>query len=285
MDDEEVAAVRAYVAGGGRLYASGRTSLLSSDGTQHDDFLLADVFGCHFDGEAPEAMTYLRPVSEELSRSLRPLEYVAVGEPSELERAFRPVPSPTVLEVAAEEDAEVLMTVTIPYGGGRGTRDDENWSNIHSAPPWEDTTRAAVVHHRFGAGEVLYSTVDLEGARGRLEDASRRLFLELIRVLLGRAPAFEADAHQNAWTTVFHEPAEQRFRLCFLNAPPDSPPLPLPLIRFRLAAPQGYRFASLRRLPDGEELEFSLDGEGGIQAEIRNLELFEMLSAHYREAP
>lgn len=283
MDAEEVQAIRAYVAGGGRLYASGPTSVLSTDGTRHDDFLLADLFGCHLRGEATEALAYLKPAGEELAAALGPLEYVALGEPSELERAYRPVPAPTVLEVAAAADAEALMTLTVPYAGGRGTRDDHDWANIHSSPPWEDTARPAVLRHRFGAGEVIYSTVALEGARGRLAGASRRLFVELIRLLLGRPPAFEADAHPHAWSTAFHEPERSRFRLSFLNAPPDGAPLPIPLIGFRLAAPAGARFTSLRRAPAGEEVEFSLDEDGAMRAEVRGLELFEMLSATYQE--
>lgn len=285
MDAEEVEAFRAYVAGGGRLYASGHTSQLATDGTGHDDFLLADLFGCHLRGEAPEAIAYLRPASDQLARALGPLEYVTVGEPSELERMFRPVDAPAVLMVdldpGSDTETDVLMTVTVPYGGGWGTRDDEGWSSIHSAPPWEDTARPAVVRHRCGAGEVIYSTVAVEGARGRTAGESRRLFVELTRQLLGRPPAFEAEAHPHALTTVFHEPAEARLRLSFLNAPPDAPPLPMPSIRFRLAAPEGARFTSLRRMPDGEEVAFSLDESGGLRAEIRDLELFEMLYANY----
>lgn len=283
IDAEEVEAIREYVAAGGRLYASGPTSLLSTDGTRHDDFLLADVFGCHLRGQATEALTYLKPASETLAAALAPLEYVVLGEPSELERAYRPVPPPTVLEVAAADDTEVLMTLTVPYAGGRGTRDDQDWANIHSSPPWEDTSRPAVLRHRFGAGEVIYSTVDLEGMRGRLSAGSRRLFVELIRLLLGRSPAFEAEAHPHAWSTVFHEPKQARFRLSFLNAPPEGAPLPIPLIRFRLAAPAGARFTSLRRVADGEEVEFTLDEDGGMRSAVRDLELFEMLSATYQE--
>jgi hypothetical protein len=286
MDADEVEAIRAYVAGGGRLYASGRTSLLETAGVQHDDFLLADVLGCHFRGEAPEELTYLRPLSEALSRFLAPLEYVAIGEPSQIERAFRPVRAAKVLEVATDEDAEVLMAVTVPYAGGRGTRDDERWSSIHSAPPWEDTQRPAVVRHRFGAGDVIYSTADLTGASGRLASVSRSVFVELVRSLLGRPPAFEADAHPHAWTAVFHEPGASRFRLSFLNAPPDPdvPALPLPAIRFRLAAPEGSRFTALRRAPAGEELEFAVDANGALQAELPGLERFELLLAEYGAA-
>jgi hypothetical protein len=282
VDAEEARAIREYVAGGGCLYASGSTSLLSVDGTAHEDFLLADLFGCQARGEAAEAVTYLKPTAAELSAALGPLEYVAVGEPSELERAYRPVPAPTVLEVDAAEDAEVLMTVTVPYAGGRGTRDDRGWANVHSSPPWEDTARPAVLRHRFGAGEVIYSTVALEGAGGRLAGASRGLFVELVRLLLG-PPTFEADAHPHAWATVFHEPEERRFRLSFLNAPPAGAPLPIPRIGLRLRPPEGARFASLRRLPDGEAVEFSRDGDGAMRAEVRDLELFEMLSATYEE--
>jgi Hypothetical glycosyl hydrolase 6 len=283
MDREEAEAIREYVAGGGRLYASARTSLLPTDGTPQDDFSLADVFGCRFRGEATEAITYLKPASAQLASALAPLEYVTVGEPSELERWYRSFPAPENLVVAADDDADVLMTVTLPYGDGRGTRDDQEWASIHSAPPWEDTTRPAVVRHRFGAGEVIYSSVDVEAAGGRQAAPSQRLFVDLIRLLLGRPPAFEADAHPHVWTTVFHEAESSRFRLSFLNAPPDSPPLPVPLIRFRLAAPEGHRFTSLRTLPGGEELEFSLDHSGDMEAEVRDLALFEMLSAHYRE--
>lgn len=284
LDPGEIEAFRDYVAAGGRLYASGRTSLLSTDGTEHEDFLLADVFGSHFRGEASELTSYLRPASAQLSAALSPLEYVTVGEPSEIDRAYRPVPAPTVLEVAAAEAAEVLMAVSVPYAGGRGTRDDHEWSNIHSSPPWEDTARPAVVRNRFGSGEAIYSTVDLEGACGRLAGTSRQLFVELIRHLLGRPPAFEAEAHPNAWTTVFHQPEDLSLRLSFLNAPADSPPLPIPQIRFRLAAPAGSRFTSLRRVPGGEEVEFRLDEDGAMLAEVHDLELFEMLIATYQEA-
>ncbi|MBS1888620.1 MAG: alpha-L-fucosidase [Actinobacteria bacterium] len=283
IDAEEADAIRDYVAGGGRLYASGPTSLLSTDGTGHDDFLLADLFGCHLRGEAAEALTYLKPAAAKVSRALGPLEYVALGEPSELERAYRPVSPPTVLEVAAADDAEVLMTLTVPYGGGRGTRDDQGWANIHSSPPWEDTTRPAVLRHRFGAGEVIYSTVALEGARGRLSQGSRWLFVELVRLLLGRPPTFEAEAHPHVWSTVFAEPERSRFRLAFLNSPPEGAPLPIPRIGLRLAAPAGARFTSLRRVPDGGEVDFTLDEDGAMRAEIRGLELFEMLYANYQE--
>jgi hypothetical protein len=284
MDDEEVEAFRRYVAAGGRLYASAYTSLLPTAGGAGEDFQLAEVLGCRFAGEATEANVFLRPAVDELAAVLAPQDYVAVGQPMELVRRLEPTPAPAVLRVTAEDGAEVLATVTLPYRGGRGSRDDHDWANVHSSPPWEDTERPAVVRHRFGAGEVIYSAVDLEGASGRLAGASQGLFVALVRMLLER-PRFEADAHPNARTTVFHEPARSRFRVCVLNAPTDTsvPRLPLPQVRFRLASPQAARFTGLRRLPDGERLDFELTSDGSLRADLGPIDVFEMVSAEYQE--
>ena len=50
MSREEVEAIRQYVAGGGSVYASRYTSLVQTQGVLHGDFMLADVFGCHYGG-------------------------------------------------------------------------------------------------------------------------------------------------------------------------------------------------------------------------------------------
>lgn len=281
MDRQEVEAFRAYVAGGGRLYASGASSLLTTDGAQHDDFLLADVLGCHRVGVAPEAVTYLRPATGELAAAVAPIDYVAIGEPLVLWRRIEPAPPPTALDIRADADAEVLVTATLPYAGGRGSRDDEGWANIHSSPPWEDTARPVVVRHAFGAGQAIYAAVDVEAGSGRLGSGSHALFVALVRLLLGREPAYEAEAHPNVVMTGFHDTERSTLRLCFLNAPASYPALPIPAIPFRLACPEGARFSALRLVPDGEELPFSLDERGDLRATIRDLRTFAMVTAHY----
>ena len=58
MDDEETEAFQEYVRKGGRLYASGYTSLVHTRGTMETDFMLADVFGCHLSREFPPSPRY-----------------------------------------------------------------------------------------------------------------------------------------------------------------------------------------------------------------------------------
>jgi hypothetical protein len=285
-DPDELEAFRRYVENGGRLYASGYTSLVTADGTRHDDFLLADLFGCHFAGEESAAVTYLKPVGPEVGAWIAPLRYVAHGAPW----PFGADPG-TALRITADAQAQPVATTTLPYGEGRGTVDG-GWAMALSSPPWEDTSRPAVVRHRFGKGEVVYSAMDVERAGSRLPalppeygpsawDHTGAFFVDLVRSLLPREPRFEAEAHHNVWITAADHPEQSRMRLCFLNRPARFPALPVPVVRFRAAPPEGARFTGLQRIPGGEPIEFSLDANGSLEAEIRDLHLFEMVAAHY----
>jgi len=278
MDAEEVAAIRGYVERGGRLYASGYTSLVTVDGVRHDDFLLADVLGVHLAGEETPVVTYVKPATAEASAWIAPVHYVTHGEPFPRDARF--ASAVTALRVNAGDGAHVLATTTLPYAEGRGTRDDRAWASIHTSPPWEDTAYPAVVRRRFGNGEAVYSALDVESAGGGAGPAGP-FFVGLIRSLLGREPTFEADTHPDVWLTAFHEAEEARLRLCFLNHATRFPALPIPRISFRLCAPAGAAFTGLHRIPTGEPVPFTLQGDGRLRAEIFDLQIFEMLAATY----
>ncbi len=284
MDMEEIDAIRAYVDQGGRLYASGYTSVVTVDGTRHGDFLLGDVFGCSLVGEEDAAITFLRPATGEAAGWIDPIQYVPHGEP--YARYSQPV---TTLRVAASDDAEILATATLPYAGGRGTRDDFDWANLLASPPWEDTDSPALVRHQYGNGEAVYSTGDIEntwhssatGAVGSSHGAARSLFAGIVRSLLRGEETFEATTHPDVIATVFHDTDRRQFRVCFLNRQPRFPTLPIPTTTFRLAAPTDATFSKLVRLPAGEPVEFTVDSSGSLTAEMTDLALFAMLEATY----
>ncbi|MBL7698618.1 MAG: beta-galactosidase [Chitinophagaceae bacterium] len=69
MSNEQVNAVKKFVSNGGKVIATGETSLYDEWGDRRDDFALADIFGAHFldEGSKPESKvagnayhTYLR---------------------------------------------------------------------------------------------------------------------------------------------------------------------------------------------------------------------------------
>jgi hypothetical protein len=280
MDEDEIRAIGAYVERGGRLYASGYTSLVTSDGTRHPDYLLADLFGCHFIGEETALPVYLKPAVPAARASIAPVSYVAHGESDVNQPGFGA--GLTALRVRPEPDADVIATTTLPYGTGDGTRDDQGWASIHNSPPWHDTDHPAVLRRSHGRGEVVYSVAAVETANGSPTSVARDFFVGIVRDLVGADVAFGADSHPDLWMTVFDVPEQNRLRLCFLNFPQNLPAAPIARVEFRVAPRPASAFSELRRAATGEPVPFSLDPDGSLRAVVHDLEHFEMLMAVYR---
>jgi hypothetical protein len=284
MDHDELAAVREFVMNGGQIYASGHTSLVTTEGIRHPDFTLSDIFGCHFVGEETAAVTYIKPATREVADAIAPVHYVAHGEPySRYEHARR------TMRIVAEDSAEVLATTSLPYKGGRGTRDDRAWANLLASPPWDDTPHPAVIRHSYGRGGTVYVVADIESAWpspaarkiGSSGTAARALFSYLIRTLLPSPLRVEVQTHPDVSISIFHDEGVNRIRLCFQNRPARFPALPIPRTSFRVAAPVDARFTSLRRAATDEPVSYSVADDGSLRAELRDLGLFEMLIAGY----
>lgn len=232
MSAEEAEAFRAYVRSGGRLYASRNTSLHAVDGDGEGDFALADLFGCHFDGEEPGRLVYAR--ARAWPEPVRPLAHWR-----------SPAGTSGTLRLRAGK-GEVLLAMTLPYGHPHpGTVSDTHWASIHSSPPWQDTDRPMVVRHSFERGETIYSAFDVEAGSSPEHDA---LFLSLVRSLMPAPPRVEADAHPQLWLSAFEQPG--RTVIFLLNYPLEDPPLPVPGARVRVRLAGSGAGASVRRAPE-----------------------------------
>jgi putative glycosyl hydrolase-like family 6 (GHL6) protein len=274
MDIDEIEAFRSYVHSGGRLYVSGTTSLLTTHGAVHDDFLLADVFGMHRIEPETASVTFVRPAHPQLQAAIDPLRVVPHGP---VTAAFRGLP-PVALRVAADPGAEILARLTLPYAGGRGTRDDRDWASIHASPPWEDTDHPTIVRHRFGDGEAVYAALDIESS-------NHAVFTALVRMLLGSMPSFEADAHPDVWVVGFHDESDRRVRIGVLNHPSRFPALPVPCVVLRLSTPDRHGgWTTVTNMRDGSPMAFSVADDGTLTTELRDLQVFEMVSASYEIA-
>ncbi len=138
LDDTEIGAIRDFVAAGGGLYASGRTSLFDPAGGQRRDFGLAAVFGVSYLDQLPDAQTFLSPTPAG--------GRFFAGMPD-----GRPLTLPSRQQrTRAADQAEVLATVTRAWTDPQG----EAYASIIANPPAGATALPALVASQFGAGVV-----------------------------------------------------------------------------------------------------------------------------------
>ncbi len=271
MTDADVQAVRRYVRDGGKLYASRWTSLTDTQGGRHGDFALADVFGCHFVTDQAGAINYVRP-GEGLAAAIAPQRLVTVRTDGEGNSGM--------LSIRADGATAIAHRTTSMYPQA-GSVADGKYISLHSSPPWIDTDQPAVVHHRFGAGECLYSAADIEALDGPAVDG---LWLALIDSLApadaaGRRWSFQVDAHPCVWASAFHQADRRRVLITLLNYPPMAPSLPVPRVAINLQ-PLAGPYRRLIELPSGRPTSAQFDSRG-MSCELRDLQGLMVLAAEY----
>jgi len=231
MSPDEVAAIRDWVNQGGTLYASGATSLVTTEGHRREDFVLADVFGASLiEANWSDYDHYVAPTNAGRDD---------LADWSVIYPAFVRGPGMTV---RAHAGATVLATTTLPWPAP----DRRGFSSIHSNPPWQATERPEIIYHTFGEGRVLYSASLIEEIEG-LTDS----FLRLLRRLNDRF-AFEIDTHPAVEATLFHQPDRSRYLLNLINFQKDLLNIPIDDIRVTLRLSKPVR--RIRLLPQGQTL-------------------------------
>jgi len=277
MDDAEVDAFREYVRNGGKLYASGWTSLTHTDGIRKADFMLADVFGCHLGKTTHGTVSYIKPCDEDVRSCIAPQDYVSVIADQLPDIAAHGEARATGLLLDEEAEGVVLATLSLPYASPeQGCVLDQNWASIHSSPPWQDTQRPVIVRKDFGKGRAIYSAADIEATDS---EVNQRLLLHIIRSLLDEPPRYGADAHPAVWMNVQYQAEAARYTIGFLNYQTQLPAIPIARIPFYVRPPEGRRFSRVALLPDEVSVAFETDSDGTLHAEARDLNVFQMFMA------
>ncbi len=277
MDDEELAAFRAYVEGGGCLYASGRTSLLGVDGVLRADFGLADVFGAHIAGMEEGSGIYLRARTPALSEAMYPEHYFGYGFPASAFDGY-PKAGLGMPRLAPGPEGTALATLNVPYAyPSPGSREAHDFASIHASPPWEDLENPCIVEHTFGRGRSIYSVVPIETDR---TEAGTGVFTALVTDLLGGPPTVSSDAGPDVWLTAFDQPGQQRLVVSVLRYQTEVRPAPFPVtFTYRSTDRQ---CTAVRVAVTGAELPFVTDADGGVTVTVDAVDLFGMYLLEYR---
>ncbi len=261
MSDAEVEAFRSYVAGGGALYASGYSSLVSDDGSRREDFGLSDVFGVSAHAMMDHTLAFFTPTEKRLA-----------GLPQEhlIHRGG--------WIAIQNRTAKVLAGLTKPWCPEVGsTVWRPSFASIHSSPPGLEPFAPGITWHRFGRGRVCYTAGPIEAEPQKV---NRPVFAGLIRRLHGGTIPVEAKAPAFVELTVFDKPLERRLNLSLVSLRQNEEPLPCDgKVRVKLG--DSRRIVALRSLP-GRRKWPSRKIPGGIEFAFSGFETFSMFELEYK---
>lgn len=256
LGEDEVEALRAFVAAGGSLVASKHTSRIARDGELLGDFALADVLGVSYAGETAQSVTYVAPAGlrDDLFPGFSPASPVTLYD--------------TQLRVTSHPDTDVLATITLPYTYPEESR----YAALLTDPPGIATSWPAVVRHAYGKGTAIYCAGVLESWQ---HDTQQAVLLGLVRSLLARPTWVRMEAPKSVEATLFHQEERDRFVLSVINYQQELPNIPVRdlLIRVRTG---GRRATAVSLLPDRSPLTHRASDDG-VELELPVLVDFAMI--------
>jgi hypothetical protein len=265
LDDDEAELIRRWVQAGGKLLATGWTSLVDTKGRLRKDFALGDVFGVALKQPSWSAWPhYLAPTAAALEEFADfNTEYPAFSRTTGQDIGIRPGAS----------SASVLATTTLVWPAPDGSR----FASIHSNPPWQPTPRPEIVQNAFGKGQAIYCASPIETVEP-LAPTLVRLVRRLNATGGGGSPSgfsFEADAPPAVELTLFHQPEKHRYRLSLVNFQKDLPNIPVRQIPVRLRLPE--KVHQVVHLPDSQVVPHADDG-AGVRFVVPRLETLAMFA-------
>lgn len=239
---------RDFVAGGGVLVATGRTSI-ARRGESDAAFLLGDVLGLRYRGLVGTKITYLSLADKDLLQELWPQKLIIhYGPMVEAE-----------IDVEPQTAVRTLATVTLPWiAPEAGNALNWQYAAIHSDPPSPyPGNRPGCTIHRFGKGTAIWLAAPFEAS---VESATAKLLTYLIRSALPSPPLVEAITHPSVEITVFHQQPERRLLVSLLTTQSQLPSLPVQA-SLRVRLPEGKRSRQVLAIPSRKSVPFEQHGQ------------------------
>jgi hypothetical protein len=219
------------------------------------------------EGVTNEATTYIYPTGKG--------KYMVEGTNNEDEPVSFLLPQPKV-KMNESANAEVLGTIGLPF---TDPADREKFASIHSNPPGYNTDYPAIIHVRYGKGEVVWSSVPLESPDEAIETPCK-MFIKLVKKLATKPFAFKSDASPYVEITLFDQPEDFRFLVNFVNLQEKFPIIPVTDVDVSVRL-DNKKVKKVVVLPDKKELDFEVK-EGYVMFKIVKLNIYEAVLVYYK---
>ena len=253
MDELELQYFERYVNCGGKIYASGKTSLYNSSGEQQKDFQLNELFGVKYENDSTvENVTYIAPKAPVLGYC-EEYPLMLMGQQALIE---------------ASDGAEVLGKLVLPCGD---FSELEHFGCGNSNPPVIQTSKPAIVSNKFGKGKVIYCAGLLEQ---QPYSKPKRFWISLISDLLTN-PVWISNAPKDIEIMLFYDDMENHYIISVLNYQKTTPPIPVQNIEIQFK-PHYAQSGTLLSVDDDESVEFDYIDNGYIKFTIPELNMFKM---------
>ena len=266
VDQEEIEALKQFVASGGGLYVSKNTSLFTTNGERKNEFLLSDILGVSYLGETKETTTYISPTDEgrDLFPSVCSVEYPLIIFNSQV-------------KVKAAKGAKVLAALTLPY---TDPREINRFASLRNDPPGISTDYPSIVFNEYGKGKTLYVAGEMGVGKSVEFQLYHGLFTNLIRLLSSKPFSFEADAPKSVQINLFRQEDKRRYLINLINFQAELPNIPVRGIKLRIKLHK-KEAQRLIKLPEEKELAYQSEKDS-VEFDVPELKTFLMLALDYR---
>jgi hypothetical protein len=253
MDDDECERIRHWVRSGGRLIATGGSSLVDKSGGKRPDFGLNDVLGVNLvQADWVDRPHYITPTP------------VGQAHFADFDRDYPALCQGYRFQVRAMDGAQVLATTTLPWP----RQEPRQFASIHSEPPWVHTEAPEIVLNPYGKGAAVYCSSLIENM-----PPLEATFLSLLRHLQPDF-RFDIDAPACVEATLFRQADRGRYTLTLLNFQDEQPNLPIEGIVCRVRIPN---VQAVSQLPGGEPIPYD-ELQGRITFRVPRLETLAMFA-------
>jgi len=252
ISDEETAALRDYVYGGGNVYASGYTSLTDIYGNKHANFMLSDLFGVNYIGETEENVTYFSPECK--GKEIFPAHYNELWPICYNNRQIL---------VNKHEGANTLADMILPYTVPHKVRP---FASIHSNPPGNKNGCVSITENHFGKGRVIYSAAQFE-----INESHDDMFASLISYLIDNNVSVKTNAPRQVEILTYEN--DTGYSVSLLSFQAEMPNLPVPSFNIKLNI-KNKKVKEVKINPDGTKLDFTVTEDDFVSFDLPGFNTF-----------